>query len=164
MIRLTYAIWEVIIPLAFLLSSCTPKAEQPDGKTSTGMERISMEMISKPYARYWWFASEIKKEDIEFNLDWLSQEWQEVVSYALLYADSIGLACDLTMGTLWPFGDSYVPYEQASQQFGEEERQVITRSWEYPKTGYVVDHINPGNYLPYFYRMLDSLTFIRQKR
>jgi len=179
-----------VILLSILISSCAPNAEQSDGKTPGGMERNSMEIISKPYARYWWFASEIKKEDVKYNLDWLKQngfggvelawvyplnsrdknpvttytprqewlspEWQEVVNYTMLYADSLGLACDLTMGTLWPFGDSYVPYEQASQQFGEEERQVITRSWEYPKKGYVVDHINPENYLPYFNRMLDS--------
>lgn len=176
--------------LLFLLSSCRSSVEKSQFEHADVMGESSMEMISKPYARYWWFASEIKKEDIRFNLDWLKQngfggvelawvyplnsryrnldttytprqewlspEWQSIVKHAMLYADSIGLACDVTMGTLWPFGDSYITYEQASQQFGEEERQVITRSWEYPKTGYVVDHINPRNYLPYFDRMLDS--------
>jgi len=138
------------IPALFLLlSSCTPKAEHFEDKAAEGRERSSMEMISKPYARYWWFASEIKKGDIKYNLDWLKQngfggvelawvyplnsrhrnldttytprqqwlspEWQDVVSYAMLYADSLGLACDLTLGTLWPFGDSYVRYERAVQ-------------------------------------------------
>lgn len=149
-----------------------------------------MELISKPYSRYWWFASQIKKEDVKFNLDWLKQngfggveiawvyprnakdksldtiytprqewlshDWQDVVSYAISYADSIGLACDMTMGTLWPFGDSHVTYEQASQKFGEEKRQMIARSWEYPKKGYVVDHLNAENYMRYFHRMLNS--------
>lgn len=150
----------------------------------------SMETISKPYTRYWWFASEIKKEDIRYNLDWMKQngfggveiawvyplnsmdkqpdstytprqkwlspEWQEIVGYAIMYADSIGMACDLTLGTLWPFGDSYVTYDQAAQVYGDEKRQVISRSWEYPRKGYVVDHLDSNDYIPYFRRMLDS--------
>jgi len=175
--------------LIFTLGSCTRSTKSNKGAVAD--ERVSpIESISKPYARYWWFASEIKKEDVQFNLDWLkengfggveiawvyphnsrdkrlgstytprqewlSPEWQDVVSYAISYADSLGLACDLTMGTLWPFGDSHVSYEQASQKYGEEERQMIKRSWEYPKSGYVVDHLNEENYMPYFHRLLDS--------
>ncbi len=150
----------------------------------------SVYLNSKPYTRYWWFASEIKKEDVKYNLDWLkshgfggvelawvyplnrfnpkdttytprqewlSPEWQSIVRYTISYADSIGLGCDLTLGTLWPFGDSYVTFDQASQKFGEPQwRQVITRSWEHPKPGYVIDHLTPKNYLPYFNRLIDS--------
>jgi len=150
----------------------------------------STDTIFKPFARYWWFASRIKKEDVMFNLDWLkecgfggvelawvyplnakderldtsytprqewlSPEWQEIVGFTIEYADKIGLECDMTMGTLWPFGDSHVSYDEATQIFGEESPQVISRSWEYPKTGYVVDHLNPESYLKYFNRMLDS--------
>lgn len=89
--------------------------------------------------------------------EWLSPEWQEIVAYAITYADKIGLGCDLTFGTLWPFGDSQVPLDQATRRFGDPEwRQKITRSWEYPKEGYVVDHLNPKNYLPYFERLLKA--------
>jgi hypothetical protein len=88
---------------------------------------------------------------------WLSPAWQEVVQYAMEYADSIGLGCDLTMGTLWPFGDSYVPFEQAGRKWGDTGwRQEITASWEYPDKGYVIDHLAEESYLPYFRRMLDS--------
>ncbi len=162
------------------------ETENENKQNKPWLEQVS----SKPYARYWWFASEMNREDIRFNLDWLkengfggvelawvyplnskninldsrytprqewlSQQWQEIVEFTILYADSIGLACDLTMGTLWPFGDSHVTYDQASQRFGEDERQVITRSWEYPQKGYVIDHINPNHYILYFNRMLDS--------
>ncbi len=151
---------------------------------------VSDTSLSKPYSRYWWFASEIKKEDIRYNLDWLkengfggveiawvyplnainknldqtytprqkwlSPQWQQLVEFTIRYADSIGIGCDLTMGTLWPFGDSYVTYEQASQRFGEIKRQKISKSWEHPQSGYVVNHINPDHYLPYFERLLDS--------
>ncbi|MBN1387991.1 MAG: hypothetical protein JW965_06055 [Bacteroidales bacterium] len=173
--------------LVFIVMSCSQVQNRDNTQSVCG---TSMEQIHKPYARYWWFASEIKKEDVRYNLnwlkdngfggvelawvyplnamdqsldrqyipryDWLSPEWQEAVNYAIMYADSIGLACDLTMGTLWPFGDSYVNYDEASQVFGQEQRQQITRSWEYPDTGYVVDHLLPANYMKYFNRMLDS--------
>jgi hypothetical protein len=177
----------IIIILTFILASCTQIKKEDSISLCYGN---SMDEINNPFARYWWFASEIKKEDIRYNLnwlkdngfggvelawvyplnamdqspdqqytprfEWLSPEWQEIVNYAIMYADSIGLACDLTMGTLWPYGDTYVNYDEASQLFGKEERQIITRSWEYPDTGYVVDHLDPDKYMKYFQRMLDS--------
>jgi hypothetical protein len=89
--------------------------------------------------------------------EWLSPEWRKKVAYAISYADRIGLGCDLTLGTLWPFGDSKVPFEQATRRYGDPQwRQKITRSWEYPKEGFVVDHLNPKNYLPYFERLLKA--------
>ena len=158
--------------------------------TENGGVKLPFGGRSAPYARYWWFASMIKEEDVRNNLDWLknngfggvelawvyplnaydksdtsvsprqewlSPEWRKTVDYAISYADRIGLGCDLTLGTLWPFGDSKVPFEQATQRFGDPGwRQKITRSWEYPKEGYVVDHLNPKNYLPYFERLLQA--------
>ena len=175
--------------LLILIVSCnkSPEVEVLDTKTL----KSSFEEIDKPYTRYWWFASEIKNEDIKFNLDWLkengfggveiawvyplnamannkldtsyiprhkwlSPQWQASVKYAMEYCDSIGLGCDFTMGTLWPFGDTQVSYEQASQQYGDSARQEIHKSWEYPKVAYVVDHLKPSCYLPYFQRMLDA--------
>jgi len=150
----------------------------------------SLELSSKPYARYWWFASKIKEEDVRFNLDWLkahgfggvevawvyplnrfnkndttytprqewlSQEWTEIVDFTKQYADSIGFGCDLTYGTLWPFGDTSVTFEHATQRFGDQKwRQKITKSWQHPKTGYVIDHLTQKNYQPYFDRLLKA--------
>jgi len=89
--------------------------------------------------------------------EWLSREWRSIVDFTIRYADSIGLGCDLTFGTLWPFGDSKVPFSQATQRFGDPHwRQEITRSWEHPKSGYVIDHLTPANYLPYFTRLINA--------
>ncbi len=145
---------------------------------------------SKPYARYWWFASMIQKQDVRYNLDWLkthgfggvelawvyplnrfnpkdtsytprqewlSTEWTGIVDFTVKYADSIGMGCDLTFGTLWPFGDSYVTFKEATQRFGDSTwRQTITRSWQHPKSGYVIDHLTPKNYQPYFNRLMNA--------
>jgi len=162
--------------------------------------QTTFELPSKPYTRYWWFASMIQEEDIRFNLDWLkangfggielawvyplnrfnpedtsytprqewlSKEWTQIVDYTVRYADSIGFGCDLTLGTLWPFGDTKVTFEQATQRYGDPEwRQEIGRSWEYPKDGYVIDHLTPAHYQPYFDRLLQAFprpqTNIRQ--
>jgi hypothetical protein len=89
--------------------------------------------------------------------EWLSDEWNNIVKFAENYADSIGLACDLTFGTLWPFGDSHVTFEQATQHYNNPKwRQEISRSWEHPKTGYVIDHLTPKNYMPYFNRLMKA--------
>jgi hypothetical protein len=175
-----------IILLALSVSAFCQNAENVKKFKS----QISLESINKPYARYWWFASMIKEEDIRFNLDWLksngfggveiawvyplnrfnkadtsytprqewlSPEWTKIVEYAVKYADSIGMGCDLTFGTLWPFGDTKVKFEEATQKFGDTSwRQEISRSWEHPKIGYVIDHLTPKNYLPYFNRLMNA--------
>jgi hypothetical protein len=75
--------------------------------------------------------------------EWLSPEWTEIVSYAKKCADSLGLSCDFTFGTLWPFGDSKVPFDEATMNLKDKDwRQEITASWEYPKKGYVINHLN----------------------
>jgi len=180
-----------LLSVAIIIMALVPGcANIKKAQAVTDQEANPFSLTSKPYARYWWFASTITKEDVRYNLnwlkdngfggvelawvyplnrfnpkdttytprqEWLSPEWREIVNYTAVYADSIGLGCDMTLGSLWPFGDSYVPFEQATRRFGDENwRQVITRSWEHPRPGYVIDHLNPSNYLPYFNRLLDS--------
>lgn len=90
--------------------------------------------------------------------EWLSNEWTEIVSYAKYCADSLGLGCDFTFGTLWPFGDSKVPFEEASMNMIDKKwRQDITASWEYPKKGYVIDHLNRKAIYNYGERIGNSL-------
>ena len=33
----------------------------------------TFENNSKPYTRYWWFASMIQEEDVKYNLNWLKE-------------------------------------------------------------------------------------------
>jgi hypothetical protein len=130
----------------------------------------------KPYTRWWWFATQMKKEDIAADLDWIKQkgfggvevawlypawlspeddaklslppkwlspEWSSLVTYAKNYAERIGLGCDFTFGSAWPFGDSQVAEEDAEQMFGApEERQSIQYHWNYTEETLVIDHLN----------------------
>jgi hypothetical protein len=113
---------------------------------------------ARPWTRWWWFAAEIKKDDIADNLvwlknngfggveiawvyplnrmkkdtvnytprqPWLSPEWSEMVVYAKKCADSLGLGCDFTFGSLWPFGDTRVPREEATRSMTDQDFSVI---------------------------------------
>lgn len=131
---------------------------------------------SRPWTRWWWFATEIDKASIEDNLswlksngfggveiawvyplnrmkkdtvnytprqEWLSPEWTDMVTYAKSCADSLGLGCDFTFGSLWPFGDTKVPFNEATMNLLDPAwRQEISASWEYPRKGYVLDHLS----------------------
>lgn len=88
--------------------------------------------------------------------EWLGKSWQYKVAETVRYADSLGLICDMTLGTLWPFGDSHVPLDQASVRYGEDHPQEIILTWEHPRRGRVIDHLNPEAYHAYFNRLLDS--------
>ena len=146
---------------------------------------------SRPWTRWWWFASIITEKDIRWNLDWLkangfggveiawvyplnrmqrdtvhytprqewlSPEWSRIVQYAKSYADGIGLGCDVTFGTLWPFGDAKVGRQDATRRWGDTSwRQEITASWEYPRKGYVIDHLNRGALRKYARRIMAAL-------
>lgn len=148
---------------------------------------------SKPYTRWWWFASVIKKEDIKYQLDWvkknnfggvevawiyplnrskkdtlnytprqkwLSPEWTDVVTYAKQYADSIGLGCDFTFGSGWPFGDTEVTLQDATQSYKDtslEYRRTFGISWDYPAKGFIMNHLDHNALERYSKRMGGAL-------
>ena len=76
-----------------------------------------------------WLGSKIDQKSIP---RWLSPEWSSLVAEAKRYADQIGLGCDFTFGSCWPFGGSCVPSENASQTFDGSPTQHLDRSWEDP--------------------------------
>jgi hypothetical protein len=145
----------------------------------------------KPYTRWWWFATQINREDIAADLDWLKQkgfggvevawlypdwwsaeekaklspppkwlspEWSELASYAKQYAEKIGLGCDFTFGSAWPFGDSQVTKEDAERMFGvPEAEQHIRYHWASPEKALVIDHLSRRAFDRYAERMGKAL-------
>jgi len=126
---------------------------------------------SKPYTRWWWFSNQIKPADIRFQLDWLkknnfggveiawvyplpnhprgpkwlSREWSQLVSFTKQYADHIGLGCDFTFGSFWPFGGSIVNKKNSSRTFKGLSKQRLYHSWESAystKPGYILNHLD----------------------
>ena len=146
-------------------------ASAKENSKEANFEKVNPYQSCKPYTRWWWFASVIKNEDIKDQLDWLKknnfggveiafiypvnrnpkavrlpwlgQEWQDAVQYAKIYADKIGLGCDFTFGTLWPFGGTFVSDADRTLIWGDPKfKQYLTRSWTMPDTGNVLNHMD----------------------
>lgn len=123
---------------------------------------------AKPYTRWWWFSNAMRAEDIRAQLDWvkqngfggveiawvypqpdqprgvafLSAEWSALVEHTKQYAGAIGLGCDFTCGTSWPFGGTFVPVHDASRTYEGLSKQRLEKSWELPEQGYLINHLD----------------------
>ena len=136
----------------------------------------------KPYTRWWWFSSEIDKKDVRDQLIWLkdhefggveiawvypmflktdtphpdflSPEWSEPVVYAKKVADSLGLGCDYTYGTLWPFSDVDLPEGDQTRTYSdsvEVARRPLT--WDHPKEARILNHLDKEAFGRYAQKM-----------
>ena len=140
----------------------------------------------KPYTRWWWFASEIDTDDVREQLIWLkdhefggveiawlypmgldtttvkppfmSEDWSKAVVYAKHIADSLGLGCDFTYGTLWPFSDVNMPDGDQSRNFFDSV-EVAERAltWDHPQVGRILNHLDKNAFLRYAERMDEHL-------
>ncbi len=125
----------------------------------------------RPYTRWWWHAMKFTKEDVREQLiwlrdqgfggveisfiypvnrdpegerfEWLGEEWQQMLVYAKHCADSLGLGCDFTYGTLWPFGGTFVDDEDRTRVWIDSAyKQPLRLSWTHPDTGNVLNHMS----------------------
>ncbi len=134
-----------------------------------------MFFTSKPFVRWWWLGGPFRDQDIVTQLDWVKQygfggvelawvypqwlddsrrtgipewlgeEWSRLVGFTKTYADEIGLGCDFTFGSAWPFGGRCVPVENASQRLDGSLTAPLHASWEDASDGppgRVVDHLS----------------------
>jgi hypothetical protein len=127
---------------------------------------------SKPYVRWWWLAGPFRREDIhkqlvwiqangfggvelawllpswlehaEPGITWLGPEWCDLVAFTKEDADRLGLGCDFTFGSCWPFGGTGVSRQHAARTFHGISRQRLRGSWEDDSTGplYVLNHLD----------------------
>jgi hypothetical protein len=99
----------------------------------------------KPFVRWWWNGDKIERDElarelrllkeagiggVEINpikfpaktndlgkssLQWLSPEWIDLLKFTFEEARSLGLTCDLIVGSGWPFGAEWLEAEERSQ-------------------------------------------------
>jgi len=140
----------------------------------------------KPYTRWWWFSVSIEKSAIRYQLDWakennfggveiafvyplqgeaagqkfLSRDWSSIVKYTKDYCNKINLGCDFTLGSLWPFGGSFVSKEHSSRVYYGYSKQRILYSWEhneYPEGVRILNHLSKKALDCYFNKIGNAL-------
>jgi hypothetical protein len=86
----------------------------------------------------------LHSHDLPEVIEWIGQEWTDLVAFTKHYAETIGLGCDFTFGSSWPFGGSCVALEDAVQTFDGPSAQRLHASWEQPTCGLgrIVDHLS----------------------
>ena len=110
----------------------------------------------RPFVRWWWNGDKVEANElvrelrllkeagiggVEINpiafptycdslgkpsLQWLSPEWIDMLEVCFDEADSLGMACDLLVGSGWPFGGEFL---------NEDERAQIVVNYAEPVTG-----------------------------
>ncbi len=99
---------------------------------------------AKPYIRWWWNGNLIEKKEISRQLDvlknagiggveinsirfpgqdkmgikeleWLSDEWIDMVKYTVKEAHKREMVCDIIVGSGWPFGGEFLEKEEQTQ-------------------------------------------------
>ncbi|MEN2284126.1 glycosyl hydrolase [Algoriphagus sp. SE2] len=128
-----------LILLFFSIFFLSCNSEEKPSKGSTEWPEITK--TAKPWTRWWWMGNAVDKKNItsllekyeeaglggveiapiygakgyeDRYIDYLSDEWLEMLDFTIDKADSIGMGVDLTQGTGWPFGGPQVSLEYAA--------------------------------------------------
>lgn len=144
---------------------------------------------ARPWTRWWWLQGPYQTSDIDEQLDWLKQqgfggvelawlfpewdrwadrtsipawlgeEWSALVAHTKQACDKRGLGCDFTLGSCWPFGDSHIVPEKASQTFSGPSEQTLHLTWEgaHGRMGRVLDHLTSSALRDYAQRILNAM-------
>jgi len=128
---------------------------------------------ARPFVRWWWNGNRVVKEEIlreldllkaagiggvEINsvafpniadpmhykaMDWLSNEWIEMLQVALQGAKERELICDIIVGSGWPFGGEYLSKEEQTQILALGTRQVTGPLTLQIKRQEILDSVEP---------------------
>lgn len=65
------------------------------------------------------------------SLGWLTDKFSERITYTKKTAEKLGLGCDFTFGSAWPFGGKFLREEETSQTLDDRPSyQTFQDSWE----------------------------------
>ncbi len=152
----------------------------------TSLEKYPLFESTKPYLRWWWFSGPLDEKEIDEQLYWVSEkgfggveiawvypqeqatseegprfldeQWKYYTHYTLQKCKELKLGCDLTFGTLWPFGGSFVPLQYSSMDGSGYSKQRLIGSWEShycEKSGLILNHLDKKALLFYSEYLLD---------
>ena len=111
--------------------------------TATAQSWPTVTTEAKPGTRWWWLGSAVDRENLKWNLqeyakhgigaveitplygvqgnaqnniEYLSDQWMEMLRYTADQAERNGIELDMTTGTGWPFGGPWVPLKQSASR------------------------------------------------
>ncbi len=162
-------IFSILIILA--IASCNPPAEKDP--LFEGFKNPPAE--ARPFVRWWWNGNKITAEEIRRELDvmhkagiggveinpiaipeeapetdiksleWLSEEWNELLVLAGQEAKARDMITDLIVGSGWPFGGEFLTEYQMLQRVVSSKKMIsgpgtIRESLESLESHYLIDH------------------------
>lgn len=110
---------------------------------------------NKPWTYWWWMGSAVNKSDINWQLkefakaglggvhiipiygvkgyenyfiDFLSEDWLELVNYTIEQAKLLDLGVDITLGTGWPYGGKWIDSNAGAKKLLIKEYNLYTTS------------------------------------
>ena len=106
--------------------------------------------------------NKIKKDTIHYfpRYEFLGGEFTNICAYTKKECNSLKLSCNFLCGTGWPFGGSFVERDDATLSWtnkGLVPMRTFGITWEWPKKGYVIDHMNSSSLDRYFARISNAL-------
>ncbi|MFD2036452.1 glycosyl hydrolase [Belliella marina] len=139
------------IVLLFQFSCNSPEESEIWEKETLVDQWPEITKESKPWTRWWWMGSAVDKENIDYlleeydrvglggveiapiygakgyedrYLDFLSEEWIEVLKHTVSKASELDMGVDMTLGTGWPFGGPQVRMEHAASKMIVQEYEI----------------------------------------
>jgi hypothetical protein len=105
--------------------------------------------------RRWW-RSELRAA-LNSSPKWRDEDWARLVLHTKKRADQLGLGCDFTFGSGWPFGDAEVTDQDASCLFPDYCDHDVSLFWEGQGRGRALDPLDRRAFDGYANRMLGRL-------
>ncbi len=130
-----------IFLIPFLILGFFSTCQTPKEPIDTVWPEVTKEM--KPWTRWWWMGNAVDKPEIDRQLkdlanagfggveitpiygakgyedqyiDFLSDEWMEILEFTITRADELGMGVDMNLGTGWPFGGPQITPELAASR------------------------------------------------
>ncbi|MBK8503547.1 MAG: glycoside hydrolase [Saprospiraceae bacterium] len=131
--------------MLFLFISLLQCSGRQQGQVTTIWPEITS--TAKPWTRWWWMGNAVNKKDIEGQLralseagfggveitpiygvkgsedqylQFLSDEWMDMLQFTILKAGELGLGVDMNLGTGWPYGGPQVTPQFAASKLMHE--------------------------------------------
>lgn len=135
------SLFSILFSLAAIASHQT--AAVGAEKKSAPTDWYPVEVVNRPFVRWWWLGSAVDTVGLTYNLEefarqglggveitpiygvkgneandiiYLSPEWMDMLKHTIAEGERLGLQIDMNNGTGWPFGGPDVGYDHSARK------------------------------------------------